>query len=129
MNWYLIAAGTLALIVGAVHSVLGERLIFKRLRKGSVVPTEGGSALRESQLRILWATWHVATAMGCGLAAVLIWLARPTPEPWLQRPALLAVAMAMLLSAVLVLVGTRGRHPGWAGLLGVALLTSLGAYA
>ena len=36
------------------------------------------------------------------------------------------IATAVLASAALVLVGTKGRHPGWIGLLVVAVLAWLG---
>jgi hypothetical protein len=58
MNPYLVAAAVLAFVVGLVHSVLGERLIFRRLRTGQVVPTNGGTVLRESHVRILWLPSH-----------------------------------------------------------------------
>ena len=37
-----------------------------------------------------------------------------------------AIIASMLGGALLVLIGTRGRHPGWIGLLGVAILVWLG---
>jgi hypothetical protein len=129
MNQYLIAAGILALIVGAVHSFLGEWLIFRHMRRESRLPSSGGKPLRETHARILWATWHIATAMGWGSAAILFWLAQPSSAPVIRSTVTFAIGASMLASAVLVLVGTKGRHPGWAGLLGVAILTALGAYA
>ena len=59
MNWYFIAAGVLSFLIGFVHSVLGESLIFRRMRAGGFIPTIGGQLLREPQVRILWASWHV----------------------------------------------------------------------
>ena len=38
MATYVLAAGLLALVVGAVHSLLGELLIFRHLRSGALVP-------------------------------------------------------------------------------------------
>lgn len=129
MNPYLIAAGVLALIVGVVHSFLGERLIFRRMRTQGLVPTEGGQSLHTAHVRILWATWHIATAMGWGMAAMLFWLAQPSSAPLVPSAFTLSVLVSMLASSALVLVGTQGRHPGWIGLLGVAILTAWGAYA
>lgn len=126
MNPYLVAAAVLAFVVGLVHSVLGERLIFRRLRTGRVVPTNGGTALREAHVRILWASWHVLTVFGWGMAAVLLWLSfRMLPggqTAFIQQ----AIVISMSSGAVLVFIGTRARHPGWVGLLGVAALTWLG---
>ena len=126
MNLYYAAAGTLAFLVGLIHSVLGERLIFWRLRSSGLVPTDGSPRLEERHVRILWASWHVLTVLGWGLAAVLIWLALPSsrdvPHGFIVR----AIVVAMLAGSLLVAVGTRGRHPGWIGLLAVAVLTALG---
>jgi hypothetical protein len=36
-----------------------------------------------------------------------------------------SAAAACLVGSLLVLVGTRGRHPGWLGLLAVAVLVWL----
>jgi len=47
MNTELMAAGILAVVVGLVHSVLGEHLIFKHLRENRLVPTRSIPPLRE----------------------------------------------------------------------------------
>jgi hypothetical protein len=75
MNACLVAAAGLAFLVGLAHSVLGERLIFRRLRTGRLVPTNGGKVLGEGHVRIVWASWHVLTVFGWGIAAILLWLA------------------------------------------------------
>ena len=126
MNWYFASAGGLAFATGLAHSALGEGLIFRRMRVTGFVPTSGGQVLREPHVRILWASWHLVTAMGWGLAAVLLWLARSgSPQPVIA----LAVGLSVLASSLLVLVGTKGRHPGWVALLGVAVLTAIGSYS
>lgn len=129
MNPYLVAAGVLAFVVGLVHSVLGERLVFRRLRKEGFIPTHGGTLLGERHVRILWASWHVLTVVGWGMASILFRLASPQPSvggTWFVED---AIAVSMLCSAVLVFVGTKARHPGWAGLLCVAVLVWLGRAA
>ena len=127
MNTYLIAAAVLAFIVGLVHSVLGEVMVFSRMRQGLIVPTNGGSVLQQRHVRILWASWHVLTVFGWSFAAVLFLLSsEPSAEP-LRVSLLQAVAVAMLFGSFLVLYGTKARHPGWLGLLGVSVLTWLGS--
>ncbi len=116
-----LAAG-LSFLVGAVHSVLGEVLIFAKLRSGGIVPTNGGPLLRERNVRILWASWHVLTVFGWGLGAILLWIDR-SGSAAAMRPVLDLTAVAMMAGSALVLIGTKGRHPGWLGLLAVALLT------
>lgn len=128
MNWCFFAAGFLTIAIGVIHSFLGERLIFRRMRSGGLIPTDGGRVLREPHVRILWATWHLATAMGMGLAAVLFWLALPTSRSLGQSPAAVAIMGTMAASSGLVLVATKGKHPGWAGMLCVAVLAAIGAY-
>lgn len=126
MNTCLVAAALLASLVGLAHSVLGERWVFSRMRRDRLVPTHGGTILREPHVRILWASWHALTVLGWALACALLLLAaEPAPTP-LQVGLLRVVTMAMLAAAAIVLLGTRARHPGWLGLFGVAALTWLG---
>ena len=126
MNTYLTAAATLAMIVGLVHSLLGERLVFSRMRQGQVVPTHGGNVLRQPHVRILWASWHVLTVLGWAIAGALLLIASEPVHTALHSSLLHVVAVAMLASSALVIYGTKARHPGWLGLLAVAVLTWLG---
>ena len=52
MQTYLFAAGVLTLVVGAIHSVVGEILIFRHVRIHGLVPAmgapPGGSARRQA---------------------------------------------------------------------------------
>lgn len=126
MNIHLTAASALCFIIGLIHSVLGEVLIFRRLRRpGALVPTEGGTALRERHVRILWASWHLATVFGWCVAAVLGWLAQRGQVALAASLPAKAAAAALLAGAFLVHVGTKGRHPGWAGLLAAAVLVGV----
>lgn len=126
MNGFLAAAGTLAFFVGLVHSVLGERLIFRRMRQGGFIPTNGARLIGEGHVRILWASWHALTVFGWCIGAILFWLAQGSPslaDAFFAK----AITVAMVAAAALVFTGTQARHPGWVGLLGVAALTWLGA--
>lgn len=129
MNWYFSAAAVLTFVVGLVHSVLGERLVFRRMRRAGPIPTNGGSALREGHVRILWASWHVATVLGWCVAVALVWLSLPSSS---TEGALLlgrSIVVAMFACSLLVLVGTKGRHLGWMAFLCVAVLAGLGLHA
>jgi hypothetical protein len=125
MQTYMFTAGVLALIVGAAHSVLGEILIFRHLRSRGLVPSKVAPPLKERHIRILWASWHITTVFGWALGIVLLRLAFPATEPSLQALVENAVTLAFLSGSFLVLIGTKGRHPGWVGLLGVAALVWL----
>lgn len=120
MQTYLLAAGAVAILVGMIHSILGEVLIFRRMREGKLVPTNGRPILKERHVRILWASWHIVTIFGWAIAAILLELARSSSELELQGFVLNTVALSMLASSFLVLFATKGMHPGWFGLLAVA---------
>jgi hypothetical protein len=127
VNAYFVAAGTVAIIVGFAHSVLGEVLVFCRLRRGGLIPTDGGTVLQERHVRIIWASWHALTVLGWLVAAILFWLAA-SPQDKASSFLEDVIAVAMLVSAGLVLIGTKGKHPGWIGLLLVAVLVLMGSH-
>lgn len=126
MQPLLLGAGLVMALTALVHSVVGEVLIFRRLRSGGIVPTQGGPLLRERHVRILWASWHLVSILGWALAAILIAVAlspgHPPPSTWLVKVAI----AASLAGSALVLFATRGRHPGWFSLLVAAILAWLG---
>ncbi|MFP8781400.1 hypothetical protein [Hydrogenophaga sp. RWCD_12] len=126
MNPWLIAAGLCTLLIGVVHSVMGEQRIFRHLRQGGWVPTQGEPLLREYQLRIVWGSWHLVTCFGLGVAALLFLAARPD-VPVALRDGMVACAVGvMLLAAALVALATRGRHPAWLALSLTSAVALLG---
>jgi hypothetical protein len=129
MNPWLSSAAALCVLVALVHSVLGEWRIFRHLRRPHhLVPTEGGTVLREFQLRIVWGTWHGLSVMGLGLAAVLVWLATSADARAASGGVVEAcLAAALATTGLIVLVSNRGRHPAWLALLGVAGLVWMGS--
>lgn len=128
MQTMFIAAGAIALFTGVGHSVLGEILIFRHLRSSGLVPTMAAPPLRERHVRIIWATWHLASVFGWAFAGILLRLAiAPDGSP--SALIVSAVVFANLAGSLLVLIGTKGKHPGWIALLLVALLTWFGASA
>jgi len=123
MQPILATAAVIAIATGVVHSVLGERLIFRRLRQSLLVPSLPAPPLQERNVRILWATWHLASVFGWALAG-LLWQLAKNPGISLSASAVLyACAAGFLAGALLVLVGTRGRHPGWVALGAVGALS------
>ena len=129
MKSYLLGAVALAVLISLVHSILGEILIFRRLRSGSWIPTQGAPPLDERHIRILWATWHLVTVFGLAFATILFRIGSAGSAASLQATVLTTTAAAFLGGAALVLLGTKGRHPAWVGLTGVALLLALAARA
>lgn len=125
MQNYVLAAGLLMILIGIAHSVLGEILIFRQLRAGTIVPLLTPAPLRERHLRILWANWHLCSVLGWGLAALLILFAS-SPDLSAHALSIRIIAIATLAGSALVLYATKGRHPGWLGLLVAAGLAWLG---
>lgn len=126
MNAWLMLAAALMTLTGLVHSLLGEQLIFRRMRRGTLVPAFGGDLLQERNVRILWATWHLASVLGWGVAAALLLLADPASAGPATRGLVHILALASAIGALLVMVSTRGRHPGWIALSAVATACMLG---
>lgn len=127
MQTMLGAAGAIGLLTGIAHSILGERLIFRHLRASGIVPTLGAPPLRERHIRILWATWHLATVFGCASAVLLLQLSAQGVNGAQDVLVVRGIALAHLGGSVLVLVATKSRHPGWIALLAVAGLAWFGA--
>ncbi|MGX1785934.1 hypothetical protein ACWIGM_04305 [Bosea sp. NPDC055332] len=129
MQVQLLAAGVLMILIGIAHSVIGEILIFRQLRAGTIVPLLAPPPLRERHLRILWANWHLCSVLGWALAALLILFAT-SPDLPAQALQIRIIAIATFAGSVLVLYATKGRHPGWLGLLiasGLAWIGQSGA--
>jgi len=129
MNSYFVAAAALTFVIGLIHSLLGERLVFQQMRTQGIIPVNGGQVLHESNVRIVWASWHIVTVLGWCVAVTLWWLADP-PNAFLAQSGLSKTIVGALLgSSALVLIGTKGKHPGWTVLLATAMLTFAGMYA
>lgn len=126
MNAWLAGAAALVFPIGLVHSVLGELMVFRPLRRGGVVPDGGAPVLRAFQTRILWATWHLVTVMAWAFTALLLWLARPAAQAASGGVVEACIATALTAGAGLVLWSNRGRHPAWIALLAAAALVLLG---
>jgi hypothetical protein len=127
MTTLFTAAGTLLALTGVVHSILGEVMIFRKLSNKSIVPNQSAPPLSARNIRILWASWHLISIFGWVFAAILI-KAGGNSAPnmdWLAN----AIAGACLAGGLLVLTGTRGRHPGWIALTLAAALTWTAAHA
>ncbi|WP_422362228.1 hypothetical protein [Reichenbachiella sp.] len=129
MNLYFLTAGILCFILGLIHSFLGEFLIFKNKRKkGWLVPSLSSPDLKERHLRILWATWHLASVFGWCIGAILIQISGDPSDTNSSLATFIfeSSMYAMFLSSGLVLVGTKGRHPGWIVLAVIGYLLMIG---
>lgn len=129
MNIYYLIAGILCFALGIVHSMLGEYLVFKDSREqGRWIPTKPSSQLKERHLRILWATWHMASLFGWCLGLIIIKIALAgNDNPELVNFMVQSMTVTMFLSSILVFVGTKASHPGWIVLLTIGILLILGS--
>jgi hypothetical protein len=118
---YTFVAGCLVILLGTIHSVLGEILIFRKMRISGLIPTDGGTILKESDVRILWASWHLVTLFGWAIAAMLFGTSFFEIS---VLPAFIikTVVIFTFLGSALVLFATKGKHPGWIVLLVISVL-------
>jgi len=121
MTEYVFIAGWLTFLLGLVHSVLGEVLIFRKMRVSGLIPTNGGTILKERNVRILWASWHLVTLFGWAFSAILFGI--PVVE-LSEIPSLVIdiIGVFTFLGAALVLIATKAKHPGWIVLLVISIL-------
>jgi hypothetical protein len=122
MNTYLVVAAGLSALGGVLHSILGERLILSKLAAAKLPETLGSSVFT---LRVLRLFWHLVSVAWWGLAALLALLASMPASAGRQR-LLWAIALTFLVSAVVSLIVSRGKHFSWGVLLIVAVLAWLG---
>ena len=126
MDIYFLIASILCFIVALIHSLLGEVLVFRRMRTKGLVPTDAHPILKERHVRILWASWHIVTIFGWGFGTILLLRAQSSSFEPIETNILYIVSISMLISAALVFYSTKARHPGWVGLLLISLFIWLG---
>lgn len=126
MNPWLITAGLCTLLIGLVHSVMGEQRIFRHLREDGIVPTRAEPMLRGYQLHIVWASWHLVTCFGLAIAALLFLAARADAPAALRDMMVTCAVGVMLLAAALVALTTKGRHLAWLALSLTSVIALLG---
>ena len=127
MNTWLVTAAAVIALTALAHSVGGEWMIFRALRRKGIVPSGGAPVLRGFQTRILWASWHLVTVLAWALAALLLWLAQPGVRAVSGGWAEAVIAAALAAGSGLVRLSNRGRHPGWVALGLAAVLVLIGS--
>lgn len=111
MTILLISAAVLTIAIGIAHSWLGERFIIRRLLRRSDLPTLfGDDSFTRQTLRF---AWHLTTVAWFGLAAVLVMLSGVMVAIRVSDGVVFAVAQTFIVSSILALIMTRGRHLAW----------------
>jgi hypothetical protein len=117
----VLIAGILTLLLSAAHSIIGERLVFARLRLDGTWREE---ALKLMQVRRWWsirASWHLVTLFGIGWGVTLL---LPPSSPYGVQT---VMGATFAVSAVYWAVATRLGHPAWIvlGIIGALLLVQV----
>lgn len=104
----LYIAALLLTLLGLAHSLLGERYILQRLfRRSDKLPKLfGGTDFTKNTLRF---AWHLITVMAFGFSLLMVQLANDAGPVAMAC----AIGASLLVSGVLPLVFTRGRHLSW----------------
>lgn len=101
-------AAALIFLTGVAHSVLGERYILMRLfRRDNLPKIFGSTAFTTGTLRF---AWHITTAAWWGFAVLLWQIGSGSLTP---RSVLSVLGYTAILSGLLPLFITRGRHLSW----------------
>lgn len=124
MNVLLSVAGLLSVMIGIVHSVLGEKLILVPLfERGEVPKLLGSVGFARRTLRF---AWHLTTVLLVGIGSVVIALSLAHLEPqavWILRLFAIIFGACSLAS----LIGARAKHFSWWVFLIIAVLLWIGA--
>jgi hypothetical protein len=112
----LLIAAVLTALIGLAHSWLGERLLL-----GPLFVPEARSGLLRSRYarRVLRLAWHVTSIAWWTLAGIFAVLA-PAPQAPPGGRILMVLAGGFLVTGLVVLAGSRGRHLAWPLFLGIA---------
>ena len=122
MNTYFLLAAGISAVGGALHSILGERLIFSKLAAAGLPETLGSPAF---VLRVLRLFWHLVSVAWWGFTTLLVLLAS-MPVTGENQRLIWAIALTFLASAVVSFIVSRGKHFSWGLLLIIGVLIWLG---
>lgn len=110
MSLPLAAAAVLTVVVGIVHSWLGEIRIVSPLVDGPMrAPLMEKSKFARRVVRF---AWHITTLAWLGFAAILAVLATG-PLGGHDHIILIAIAATFMISGLISFIISRGRHVGW----------------
>jgi hypothetical protein len=119
VNLALATAAILTALLAVAHSYLGERYILIRLfRRGDLPKLFGGTRFTQDTLRL---AWHITSVAALGFAALMVALALPGgvgPRVYGR-----VIGATFVVSGLVALVGSRGRHLSWIVFFTIAALT------
>lgn len=108
MAIFLYIAAFLMIALGVAHSYLGEKYILIRLFRRENLPGIFGD--QEFTKRTLRFAWHITTVTWIGLAALLVHAGRGDLT---IQGTLRIIGTTAIISGLLPIIFTRGRHLSW----------------
>ncbi len=102
-------AAALCVLIGIIHSYLGERFILIRLFKNQNIPQLFGSDYFTK--RTLRFAWHMTTVAWAGFGYLLLVVAQGNEN--MTQTVLSTICMVFFITGVLAFGFTRGRHISW----------------
>lgn len=106
----LLLCAVILIGIGLAHSILGERWLIGPL----LDPARRQGLLEKSRFarEVIRFAWHLTTLAFWSVAAVVVCVAM-APEDTLASAVLWAVSTFCFLSALAILISSRGRHLAW----------------
>jgi hypothetical protein len=120
MDTVLMTASLLIVFIAVAHSWLGEKYIIIRLLRRTDLPKLFGTdQFTRQTIRF---AWHLTTIAWAGLAGVLLALSGISVSLKVSALILYSIGITFLISAVLALFLTHGRHLSWIIFIIVSIL-------
>ncbi len=124
MNTYFLVSAILTFLMALSHSVLGERFFLIRLFKRETPENIGNEQFLNRTTRT---AWHLTAIAWCGIAAILVVLSfRSLDSTGIVISKIISVLF--LISGLVSIIGSHGRHLSWIIFLLISLLVWLGVY-
>lgn len=108
MNLMLNIAAVLAIAIGLLHSILGEKYILSRLFRGNYLPKLYGGT--EFTARTLRFAWHITSVAWFGFAAILFQLANGC---FSANAVLSAIGFTFVVTGLITLIISQAKHFAW----------------
>lgn len=119
----LIIGSVLLILIGLIHSYLGEKYILIRLFKRDIPKLFGSDVFTKQVLRF---AWHLTTVAWFGFAAILATLHYDLNSR--DGILLYIISLVFLISGAISCTFTRGRHYSYFVFWGVAIICAYVAY-
>jgi len=119
----LLIGAVLLLVIGFVHSYLGEKYLLIRLfRRDNLPKLLGGDWFTKRVLRF---AWHLTTLAWWGFAGILYVLSEPSVN--VKNEILIIISIVFALSGIISFLFSRGKHLSWIFFFTIAAMSYYGA--